>query len=116
MGDKEQNNSSAESRGPFYLLLSAFAILVGWSLHARNDGARKPVTENELPAVPKSFTAIDNAAPSRPSSTTPENSRYPKTPWWKTTAEMLGIVAVVVYAIVSYFQWDTGQRQLEATE
>jgi hypothetical protein len=32
-------------------------------------------------------------------------------PLWKTTAELIGIVAVVAYAIISYFQW---QAQLDA--
>jgi hypothetical protein len=42
--------------------------------------------------------------------------RYPNVPRWKTTAELIGIVAIIVYSVLTYFLWDTAHRQLVSSE
>jgi hypothetical protein len=116
--------NSPEPRVLPYILLSAFAFLVGWffskkalPIHERKAGITpQDDTGKEGNGPPKQVPIIPNVVPAPLSKDKSQYCRHPHTPWWKTTAELIGIGAVVVYAIVSYFQWDTSHRQFEATE
>lgn len=70
-----------------------------------NSPAQQDDTGQRGSSPPKEPSLIPNVAPTPPSNDKTETCGYPRTPWWKTLAELIGISAVIAYAIVSYFQW-----------
>jgi hypothetical protein len=100
-------------RGLRGTLKSSWAFVV--SLFSKLRSPRKK-TENAI--LPKDNTRhkatnspkadgvlITNAVPPPPAKEQTEKCRYPDTPWWKTAAELVGIAAVVAYAIITGFMW-----------
>jgi hypothetical protein len=84
--------------------LNKFINFITPKSHTENEGDSR---QFEPPIVPK-------IVPPPPPNDKPEQCRYPQTPWWKTTAEMVGIVAVVAYTIFSGFQMHYARQQARA--
>jgi hypothetical protein len=89
------------------------AICLGWAL-AKSTSA----VQNQNQAVPPQDTAahksndpgmkssvISNSMPSLAAHDKTDQCRYPKTPKWKTGAELIGIAAVVIYTLVTMCLW-----------
>jgi len=103
------------------ILVSSVALSVWLKSKAPQHKIAKPVapqdhTGNESTGSPKQSAPIANVMPTPPSPDKADKCRYSHSPWWKTGAELVGIMAVVAYTILTYCLWSTAQRQLEVTE
>jgi hypothetical protein len=111
---------------PWLRRLPDIAISFGDSLPSLLSKLAAPFKKFATPITPKDNTEkrgagrqeqppiIANIVPSPPSNDKSEKCRYPHTPWWKTTAEMLGIGAVIAYTIFSGFQMHYASQQARA--
>jgi hypothetical protein len=78
----------------FSKLVAPFKKLVSL-IAQKDDTEKKGDGRQEEPSI------IPKVVPAQPSNDKPEQCRYPQTPWWKTTAEMVGIVAILVYTVIT---------------
>jgi hypothetical protein len=113
------SRNSDEPRGLSYILFSAFAFLVGWFLsketlpvHKTGAGITpQDDTGKEGDGAPNQAPIIPNVMPAPPTNDKSQYCRYPHTPWWKTAAELIGIVAIVWYASITHSMWHEMQSQ-----
>jgi hypothetical protein len=97
-------------------VLSLFSKLRAPFQEFINSITPKHHTEDKEGGPPKKPPIIPNVVPSPPSDEKAKKTVYVYTPWWKTLAEMVGIIAIVAYTIVSYCQWQTAKDTLVASE
>ena len=72
-------------------------------------------TENKRTERQTRPAATSNVVPTTPTDYQGEECRYRDDPWWKTTAEMFGIAAVVAYTVFSGFQMHYARQQRDAS-
>jgi len=115
-----ENETSSPSQSSFWPL-ALLGILVSW---LASSAMRRSSTEYQISATqpqgttrkegdgsPEQSAMIAKVVPSPPSKNKSDYCRYPKTAWWKTLAEMIGIGAVVWYAFLTQSMWKEMRTQ-----
>jgi hypothetical protein len=95
-------------------VVSMFSKLRAPRSEVKGAVSQKNDTGKKRKGSPKPPPVIAEVMPTPPPDEKPEKCRYQHTPWWKTTAEMLGIAAVVVYTVFSGFQMHYAHQQAVA--
>jgi hypothetical protein len=73
--------------------------------------APKRGTDNKEASTAKGPLVIANVASSPPAQSQSAKGQHPHAPWWRTTAEIIGIAAVVWYAFLTNHMWKEMREQ-----
>ena len=110
--------NSPEPQGLLYILLSAFAFLLGWSFSKLSTPEEKSDNSRAAKAEPdkknsgtRNFPLPMKVSPIPPESDNSCKCCHHKTPWWKITLEIATFLAAVVYAGITYRMW----REMQGT-
>lgn len=104
-----------EILGSFWVVVvSLFSKLTAPFNKSVNLITPKDNTGKKRNGPPREPSIIPKVVPAPPANDEPAKCRYPQTPWWKTTAELIGIAAVVAYTVFSGFQMYYAGQQATA--